>query len=171
MSATTVTLRDGRVVGVRPLERSDREALADGVRRLSERTRYLRFATAKPHLTERELDFLVDIDHHTHEALLAVDPGTGRAIAVVRYVEVPGEPGAVEIAATVADAWQGLGLGRALLARLAARARTEGYSALCASVLAGNHHSIAMLLRAGFRPRAAEGMLREYELSLTAPSP
>jgi RimJ/RimL family protein N-acetyltransferase len=166
MSAITVTLRDGRVVEVRPLERGDRKTLADGVRRLSEQTRYLRFATAKPHLTERELDFLVDVDHHSREALLAVDPRTRRGIAVVRYVEVPDEPGAVEIAATVADDWQGQGLGGALLARLAAHARTEGYSALRASVLAVNQRSIAMLLGAGFRPRSAEGTLREYELSI-----
>jgi GNAT superfamily N-acetyltransferase len=37
------------------------------------------------------------------------------AVAVVRYVEVSGEPGVVEMAAIVADDWQGQGLGRALL--------------------------------------------------------
>jgi RimJ/RimL family protein N-acetyltransferase len=167
-----VTLRDGRVVDVRPLERSDREGLAAAISRLSDRTRYLRFATAKPRLTKRELEFLVDLDHHRHEAIVAIDPTTGRGVAVaaVRYIQVPGELDVAEIAATVADDWQGRGLGTALLVRLAARAREEGYSAFRASVLASNQRSIAMLLAAGFAPRPSGGLLREYELALALPT-
>jgi RimJ/RimL family protein N-acetyltransferase len=161
-----LTLHDGRVVEVRPLEPRDRAGLAAAVSRLSDETRYLRFATPKPHLTKRELDFLLDVDHQRHEAILAFDPSTGHGVAVVRYVEVSGEPGVVEIAATVADEWQGRGLGRALLERLASRARDEGYSTLRAKVLATNQRSITMLRRAGFAPHAGSGILREYELAL-----
>jgi RimJ/RimL family protein N-acetyltransferase len=163
-----VTLHDGRVVYVRPLERRHRRELAAGVSRLSEETRYLRFAAPKRHLTERELDFLLGVDHHRHEAIVAVDPSTGHGVAVVRYIEVSGDPGVVEIAATVADDWQGKGLGQALLTLLAERAREEGYLMLRASVLATNHRSIAMLRRAGFLPRSRSGVLREYELALVS---
>lgn len=161
-----LTLRDGLAVDVRPLERGDREGLAAAVRRLSDQTRYLRFAAAKPRLTNRELDFLIDVDHHRHEAIVAIDPATARGVALVRYVQVPGEPHVAEIAATVTDEWQGRGLGTALLAQLAARARDEGYSTFRASVLASNHRSIAMLLAAGFAARPSGGVLREYELAL-----
>jgi L-amino acid N-acyltransferase YncA len=154
------------VVQVRPLEPRDRAGLAAAVSRLSDETRYLRFTTRTRRLTERELDFLLDIDHHSREAILAVDPGTGHGVAVVRYVEVSGETGVVEIAATVADGWQGQGLGQALREQLASRARYEGYSTLRASVLATNRRSINMLRRAGFAPHAASGILREYELAL-----
>ena len=164
-----LTLRDGRVVEVRPLERSDREGLAAAVERLSDQTRYLRFATAKPRLTKRELDFLTDVDHHRHEAIVAIDPTTGRGVALVRYIQVSDQPDVAEIAATVTDDWQGHGLGTALLTRLAARARANGYSAFRASVLASNHRSIAMLLTAGFAPLASRGFLREYELALAQP--
>jgi GNAT superfamily N-acetyltransferase len=156
---------------VRPLERGDREGLAAGVRRLSDQTRYLRFATAKPRLTNRELDFFLDVDHHRHEAIVAIDPTTGRGVAVVRYIQVPGEPDVAEIAATVTDDWQGRGLGTALLVQLAGRARDEGYSAFRASVLASNHRSIAMLLAAGFAALPTVGFLREYELALAEPEP
>ena len=162
-----LTLRDGRAVHVRQLEPFDRAGLAAAIGRLSDESRYLRFATAKPRLTSRELDHLLDVDHHHREALVAIDPSTRRGVAVVRYVEVPGAAGVVEIAATVADAWQGQGLGRALLTQLAARAREEGYSALRASVLASNRRSIAMLLSAGFEPYSRSGILREYELALS----
>jgi RimJ/RimL family protein N-acetyltransferase len=162
-----VTLRDGRQLHVRSLERGDRAWLARAVAGLSADSRYQRFATAKPHLSERELDYLTDIDHHGHEALLAVDPLTRRGVAVVRYVRLPAEPAVAEVAATVADDWQGRGLGGALLALLTERARDEGYAALRASTLATNRRSIAMLLRAGFRPRAAgTGLMREYERQL-----
>ena len=165
-----LTLRDGRVVEVRPLERADREGLAAAISRLSDQTRYLRFATAKPRLTKLELDFLVDVDHHRHEAIVAIDQTTRRGVAAVRYVQVPDEPHVAEIAATVTDDWQGSGLGTALLARLAARAREEGYSAFRASVLASNQRSIAMLLAAGFSPLPSRGVLREYELALALPA-
>jgi len=161
-----LTLHDGRVVEVRPLEPRDRAGVAAAVSRLSDETRYLRFATPKRELTERELDFLLDVDHHSREAILAVDPSTGYGVAVVRYVEVSGEPRAVEIAATVADDWQGRGLGRALLEQLTSRAREERYSTLRASVLATNRRSINMLRRAGFAPHGGSGILREYELAL-----
>ena len=72
----------------------------------------------------------------------------------------------VELAATVADDWQGIGLGSVLLARLMRRARDEGHSGLCAYVLAINGRSIAMLRRAGFRGRPGTRTLREYELVL-----
>jgi GNAT superfamily N-acetyltransferase len=159
-------LADGTEVVIRPLERGDRAGLEAGIARLSAQSRYLRFATAKPHVSERELDHLVDLDHHSREALVAIDPTTGDGVAVVRYVELSNEPGAVEVAATVADAWQGRGLGGAMLARLTERARDEGHCALRASTLAENRRSIAMLRSAGFKSRSRSGILREYELPL-----
>ena len=53
-----------------------------------------------------------------------------------------------------------------MLARLAARAREEGYSTLRAVVLASNRRSIPMLLLGRFKPRPGSGILREYELAL-----
>ena len=160
-----VVLRDGAAVPVRPLERSDRAELAAMVERLSERSRYLRFAAPKPRLTTRELDLLTDVDHHRNEALVAFDPDTGRGVAVVRWVAA-GEPGVAEVAVTVADEWQGRGLGPALLARLLDLARAEGLTALRASVLGVNARSVAMLRHAGFRARPVTGVLLEYELDL-----
>lgn len=159
-------LRDGRAVDVRQLERCDRPLLEAAIGRLSDESRYLRFATLKPRMSERELDQLVDVDQHEREALLAIDPLTGRGVAVVRYIQLPGEPGVVELAATVADDWQGVGLGSALLAGLIHRACDEGHSAVRANVLAANSRAIAMLRRAGFKGRSGTGTLREYELAL-----
>lgn len=166
-SRTFLTLRDGSVVYVRALGRGDRAGLASAVMSLSEESRYLRFASSKPSLSPRELDFLVSVDHHGHEALLAVDPVSHRGIAIVRYVQVTGEPGVVEIAATVIDEWQGRGLGGAMIALLADRAREEGHRVMRASVLAANSRSIAMLRRGGFVALRGSGSMREYERPLS----
>ena len=166
MFSRQVTLHDHRVVDVRPLERRDRQGLADAISRLSPQTRYLRFANAKPYMSARELDFLVDVGRRDHRALLAVDPATGRGVGVVRYVQLKAEPNVAEIAATVSDEWQGHGLGSAMVGELIEQARDDGFSALRASVLATNRRSVAMLLRTGFTPLPSRGTLREYQLVL-----
>jgi GNAT superfamily N-acetyltransferase len=159
-------LRDGTAIEIRPLERSDRAGLAAAIDRLSPTSRYLRFASPKPTVSDRELDRLVDIDHRGREALLAFDPETGRGLGVARYAEVAGEDGVVDIAVTVADEWQGRGMGSALLARLIQRAGEEGHVVLRASVLAVNDASILMLRKRGFAARPSSGVLREYERQL-----
>lgn len=171
MSSSSHKLDDGAVVEIRPLERADRQGLAAGAARLSARTRYLRFASPKAHLSERELDWLTDLEHHSREALLAVDPATGEGIAVARFAELPDEPGIVDAAVTVNDSWQNRGLGSYLLSQLIARARQEGHRAMRAMLLAENVASLAMVRHAGFRPRARDGVLLEFELPLAASAP
>jgi RimJ/RimL family protein N-acetyltransferase len=164
-----LTLADGADIEIRPLERGDRGALAGAVARLSERSRYLRFASPKPRLSERELDTLTELDRHSSDALVATDPITGDILGVGRFAALPDEEGAVDVAVTVGDRWQGRGLGSALLARLIERARDEGHLALHATVLAENTASIAMLRRAGFASRSGAGAMREFELAFTEP--
>jgi RimJ/RimL family protein N-acetyltransferase len=164
-----LTLADGVDVEIRPLGRGDREALASAVARLSERSRYLRFASAKPRLTERELETFTELDRHSNDALVATDAITRDLVGVARFAALPGKEGGVDVAVTVGDSWQGRGVGTALLARLIERAREEGHLALHADVLAENTRSIAMLRRAGFVSRPRTGFLRELELVLAQP--
>jgi RimJ/RimL family protein N-acetyltransferase len=170
-TAELVRLADGSALALRPLQRTDRAGLEAAVAGLSERSRYLRFATAKPRLSETELDWLTDVDHRRREALLGIDPRTHRGIAVARYVELAETPGVVEVAVTVDDAWQGRGLGTLLLQRILARARDEGHVTVCAEVLSENTRSRAMLRRAGFIVRARAGLMIEMERRLAPAAP
>jgi RimJ/RimL family protein N-acetyltransferase len=169
--AELVRLADGSTVALRPLQRTDRAGLDAAVAGLSDRSRYLRFATAKPRLSARELDRLTDIDHRHREAILGIEPSTGRGIAVARYVELEDAPGVVEVALTVDDAWQGRGLGTLLLHRILVRAREEGHATVRAEVLSENARSRAMLRRAGFTVRARAGLMIEMERCLHPMAP
>ena len=90
--------------------------------------------------------------------------------AATRGVSVVFFTPSVEVAVTVDDAWQRRGLGSLLLARVLARARENGYQVARGSVLAENRPSRALLRMAGFRVRGRDGLLIEFERSLSGAS-
>jgi GNAT superfamily N-acetyltransferase len=141
----TVVLRDGSRVLLRPLRSSDREVYLRSFDHLSAASRYMRFFSPKPHLTDRELRYLLDVDHHDHEAIAAIDLSTGAGVGVARYVRDHDTPGLAEVSITVVDDHQGLGLGALLLEFLAARAADEGVTRLRALVLADNTHMLHLI--------------------------
>lgn len=47
------------------------------------------------------------MDHHDHEALVAIDPDTGRGVGVARYVRDPKRHPSAEVAFAVLESWQG----------------------------------------------------------------
>ncbi len=134
VSTTPVTLRDGSAAGVRPIRPQDAEPLRAGFAKLSPESRYRRFLTGAATLSDAEVRYLTEVDHHDHEALVALSPD-GEGIGVARYVRDPSRPGTAEAAVTVVDAWQGMGVGTALLGLLADRARAEGLERFTAVLL------------------------------------
>jgi nucleotide-binding universal stress UspA family protein len=162
-----VELADGARVRIRPIAPEDRDALAAGFERLSPESRYRRFFAPVARLRERELDYLTVVDHHDHEALVAVDEATGEGIAVARFVRT--EPDVAEPAVVVADDWQGRGLAGHLLDALVERAREEGVRRFVAPVLAHNAAAIRLLERLG--DTSVEHVGREVQLSIALPEP
>ena len=152
-------------VAIRPLEPSDRDALAAGFERLSPESRYRRFFAPVARLTARQLDYLTQVDQHDHVALVAVDPETGQLVGVARFVRT-GETVA-EPAIVVADDWQRRGVGAALMNRLVERAREEGITRFAAPVLAHNVAAIRALKRLGDTTIEPHG--REVEVLIDLP--
>jgi GNAT superfamily N-acetyltransferase len=140
-----VTLRSGDRVLIRPIRREDKDVLLDGFGRLSPESRYRRFFSPMNELGGREVRYLTEVDHRTHEALVATDPSTGEGYGVARFVRSSTDPRAAEVAVAVIDSWQGRGVGTALLDALAARAREEGVERFTASVLANNSAMLELL--------------------------
>jgi RimJ/RimL family protein N-acetyltransferase len=158
-------LRDGRRLAVRPIRSSDRQGIADLFSRLSPRSRHRRFLTPKPTLSRRELDFFTNVDHVTHEAIVAVDRRDGAIVGVARYVR-DGRSGVAEVAVEVADDMHNRGIGSALLARTIARAGENGFTRLTAMTLWDNGPARALMRRFEFRPVTAHGTTISLALEL-----
>jgi L-amino acid N-acyltransferase YncA len=162
----TVSLPDGLEVGLRPVGPEDQERLARAYGRLGETSRLQRFRSAPPELSPEDLVQLTDVDHHRHEALVALD-ARGEVLGVARWVRVPGERDAAEVAYEVVDELQGRGLGTLLLERLAELAEAQGVRRLRALVTLGNERMVHLLARLGASRRdAAEDDVLEFELEL-----
>lgn len=160
-----VKLRDGSAVVLRPIRADDKDGLREGFERLSPESRYRRFLSARGQFTDAELRFLTEVDHHDHEALVAVEPGAGRGVGIARYVRSAGAERSAEAAIAVADDWQARGVGTALLEALAGRARTEGVAEFDAIVLWSNLPRIKALFgRLGGTPRVRDAGAGTAEL-------
>jgi GNAT superfamily N-acetyltransferase len=137
---------------------------------MSEEARLARFFGAKMRLSPAEIDHLCRPDGWEHIALgaFAIDGG-GREqelLGAVRCLRLPARRDTAELAIAVADDARGLGLGRALLAALAAGARPRGIRALHLEVLATNRPMRALAEGAGaVLQEAAEGVV-VYRLPL-----
>ena len=130
--------RDAARFEIRPIEASDKGDLASAVELSSGDAVYRRFLSPHGPLTAAELRYLTEVDHHDHEAVVAVDPETGRSVAVARYVRDRERRDSAEIAVSVLETWQGRGVGKALMRALADRAREEGITRFTAVMLAHN---------------------------------
>lgn len=162
----TVWLRDGTPVRLRPIQPDDKRLLVRGFERLSEDSRYRRFFTPMSELPLAQLEYLTEVDHHDHEAILAVDEH-GEPVGVARYIRSTSEPDAAEAAVAVVDDWQGRGVGRALLNRLATRARQEGVSRFTALVQADNQAALELIGGLPLSERSRDGS--ELQLVIKLP--
>ena len=162
-----LVLADGTRLRIRPIERQDRDRFRRLFMRLSPESRYRRYLTPKPALSERELDYLLDVDHVHHEALAAVDEDDGAFVGAARYVQLPGQPDIADVAIEVADDLQGHGVGTALVTRTLERARANGFRRLTATTLPDNVKARGLLRRLQFRPRSRSAYEIEFGLDLT----
>jgi RimJ/RimL family protein N-acetyltransferase len=163
-----VELRDGTRALIRPIGPEDRDRLKEGFDSSSEESRILRFLSPQPKLTGRQLEFLTNVDHIHHEALIAVDPETGQSFGTARYVRDDDDPQTAEFAVGVGDQWMRIGLGTALLSALVARARESGITQITATISAENT-AVTGLIRnvaGGYESKTAGWGVREIVINL-----
>lgn len=170
-SLEAVTLGDGSEILVRPIDAEDRQRLAEAFEELSPESRYRRFFAPLQRLSDQDLAYLTGVDHHDHEALVAVRPGSDAIIGVARYVRSD-DPAGAEVAVVVGDPWQKRGVASALLDRLVDRARTEGIDHFIAIVMSDNEDALELFrhLAAGssYTRRSASG---HTEMVIELPEP
>jgi RimJ/RimL family protein N-acetyltransferase len=163
--ANRLTLR------VRPVRPGDAPLLADIFARLSAASRLARFLAPKRNLTTAELRYFTEVDHHDHEALIAITRLRGEPVGVVRFIRDKDNPTSAEIAFEVVDEWQNRGVGSLLATRIAARAQRENLSELTALISASNGRAARLLAKAGTVTHVArDGATVSYRVALPAPT-
>ncbi len=120
----------------------DRERLRAGFHKLSPHSRYLRFFTDKPRLTEAEVTYLTDVDQERHVALGAVEldehGNETDGVGVARLIRYADRPDTAEAAVAVLDDLHGQGLGWLLLERLISAGVERGVRRVRTEFLEGN---------------------------------
>jgi GNAT superfamily N-acetyltransferase len=172
-SAEWIRLRDGSEVQIRPVVPADRELFVEGFERFGMESRQSRFLGLKKQLTEKDLDFLTDVDHDRHEAIGAIDAATGAGVAVARILREPGgRDDCAEAAVAVVDEWQGRGIGAILLGRIVDRARELGIERFRAVLRTDNRAMLSLFQRVGdVRVREREGNVTTIEVELPVSGP
>jgi RimJ/RimL family protein N-acetyltransferase len=167
----TVRIRSGDVVRVRQVRPDDASALGRAYANLGEQSRYRRFFTAMPELPDHTLRAAVEVDHENHEALVATPLMTAEIVGECRFVRSPDQPDTADAGVTVVDAWQGRGLGSALLARLSERALEVGVRYFTAEILAENRTMLALLPALGQVETSGDGPVVAARVTIAEPPP
>lgn len=139
-------------VTVRPIRPEDIDLETEFAHKLSTETRYNRFLGGGVRLTPEMLEKFTRIDFSRDMALIASTTveGIETAIGVARYARLADDV-SCEFAVTVADAWQGHGIGKRLLAMLIDSARERGIKRIIGEVLATNTPMLKLASSLGFR--------------------
>lgn len=145
-------LRDGSEVRMRPAGPSDAPLVAALHARCSPEARRSRFLSPTPRLASGQLDELLHGETGSGQAVVAVTADGGSAVGLAN-LERHDADGA-QFAVLVENAWQGRGLGTALLRRVADLAAEQGITELTGVARPDDIGVTRLLRRAGLRPSA-----------------
>lgn len=144
----------GVAVTLRPLRTEDVDIETAFVTGLSPETRANRLLGGAIRITREYIEKLISVDYSRDMALAdtVMLQGEETLIRVARYVlDMRDDDGSgCEFALVVADAWQGRGIGRRMLEKLAAVARGHGLRRIYGDVLSTNRGMLELTGRLGF---------------------
>lgn len=158
-----ITLRDGRVVFVRPIAPTDALKLRLEIRAADPDTLFRRFFTTRPKIDSRRLRDWTQLDYRWRLALVAIDRNM-RGVGIACYESTDAQKHA-ELSFLVQPHWQHAGLATALLRLLEGTARKQGVQRFTAFYLAGNDAAAGLFAKSGFdKPRVSDGVVETEKL-------
>jgi acetate---CoA ligase (ADP-forming) len=142
-----VVLRDGSTVRIRAMQPSDEAGLCAMLNLLSEDSRWLRFYCLQNSAgLAAEAHREANLDHAS--GLIACSGDDQRVVGHAFYVAI--DDLRAEVAFTIANDFQGRGLGTILLGQLAQVAAANGIEVFEADVVAANHSMLHVFRASGF---------------------
>ncbi|MEO9364675.1 MULTISPECIES: bifunctional acetate--CoA ligase family protein/GNAT family N-acetyltransferase [Candidatus Nitrosocaldus] len=156
------TLKDGRIVLLRPIKPEDEPLWLDMFRHLSQESVYQRFFTVIKDTPHEQIVRYCNIDYAREMSIVAeLSEGSMRRIIGVASLVIDGRRSRDgyregEIAVIVADPWQGLGLGTKLVDYILEIAEDMNVKVVNAVMLANNARIIDLMKRMGFRLEALD---------------
>jgi acetyltransferase len=158
---TTCRLKEGTDAVLRPIRPEDEPELVRFHEKLSERTVYLRYLhhlKLDQRVAHQRLARISFIDYDREVVLVAEVPEAGgRAIVGVGRLNRERDREEAEFALLLSDAYQGRGLGSALLGHLLKVGREEGLRTVTAEIAPENVAMQAVCRKLGFRLEAEPG--------------
>jgi RimJ/RimL family protein N-acetyltransferase len=130
-----VSTRDGALLSLRPVLPGDAERFKSSGS-FSRETLYRRYQGGAP--TDARLTYLFEVDYVDHFVWVVTDGVAGPVVADARFIRDQDDHASAEVALTVADGYQGRGIGTLLLGALAVAARVDGVKRFHARVLSDN---------------------------------
>ncbi len=134
---------------IRPLRPGEEHLVRQVFEGMSLGARFMRFHSPTPRLTAATLRALATVEYGVRGAVVALV--NGRAVGLAQWVRDPEHARRAELALAVADAHQGVGLGRTLVARLAEELPAQGIHELACVVHHENQRVRHTLRRLGAR--------------------
>ena len=136
---------DNEPVTVRPAKPVDLRRIQEHYYTLDDADVYARFMHAKSRFSRDEMEDKAQIDYVNNLTMLVLvgEFGFGQVIGLGEYLCGPGN-NIAEIAFSVTRAWQGKGLGKRLLVKLAQAARENGIDGLTAYTMPENRRMIEL---------------------------
>jgi RimJ/RimL family protein N-acetyltransferase len=161
-----VVLMDGSTVRLRAVRPDDADRLRNLFRRVSPRSRYLRFHRHVGELSDSDIERFTTIDYDGAFGLVAAlgEDGGEQVIGVGHYFVT--KPDTAEVAFLVEDTHQGRGIATQILDALTETARTHGIETFEAYVLGENRSMMDVFQAAGFPLRS---VLKYGTLHVTFP--
>jgi acetyltransferase len=132
---------------------------------MSPRSRYLRFAAPMPSMSEPLLDQMMRLDASRHVVYAALTLDEMAIVGVARFVRTD-QKDVAEAAITIADDWQGHGLGFELLRSIVEHARAADIERLIATTLSENGAALRLARATGFSVSRRAGIYIEHEIDL-----
>ncbi len=165
-------LEDGTRVCIRTIHPGDEARLREGIARLSDRSRYLRFFTGLRIPSDPVIARLLDADGVRHIAWGAIasdlpgEPAIGAVHAIASEGGEDDDPGRAEFSVAVVDEFHDRGLGRLLTATILLDAAEAGYEEFQAWTLAENTRAIGFLRALGATMERREDAALVYRMPI-----